>query len=406
MKKIIFIVIDGLADDCLDSEGRTPVEAANGVVLHHISKLSEPVLIKTLYRFLPIGSIVANMGLLGYNPYEYFPFGRSFFELSAKRDPESLSDSDLILRCNTISLDKGIISDFTAGQVDDDLARKFINLINKKLPRGYHIEHGKNYRNSLVIKDSILKPDDLICFEPHTRIGEKFKKLLIMHSAKSINSEKTRAIKQLNKIMLESIKTADNFNKDFGSKINMIWLWEPSSKASLYDFGQYYQFKLPFLITGSDFLNGIAKCAGIPFEINEKYTGESNTDYKGKGQSALKKLREGADFLYVHINATDEEAHQRKFDNKKKAIELTDKYIVKPIFDFIRESNDEYVMIIGGDHYTSSSSGNHLDLPSPMIIYRNKSEKEGRLCDGYSEKSIIANSETMIYSYNLIRFVL
>ena len=121
--KIIFIVIDGMPDDNV-VDGQTPVERANAPCLHEIARQSVPVRMKTIYNGLPVCSIVANLGLLSYDPYKYYPDGRSYFELRARHDG-AIGENDLILRCNTISVnDEDDITDFMAGQIPDELAAR------------------------------------------------------------------------------------------------------------------------------------------------------------------------------------------------------------------------------------------------------------------------------------------
>src|SRR5690606_1232333 len=122
-----------------------------------------------------------------------------------------------------------------------------------------------------------------------------------------------------------------------------------------------------------------------------------DTDFSGKGAEAVRLLQDGADFLFVHVNATDEEAHQRKYDSKKRMIELIDHHIVSPIKQYMDSQNDRFVMLIGGDHYTSSKSGNHLDLDTPFIFYDSANSKNG--ISRFSEKEISQKSAVNLNSH-------
>jgi len=401
--KVVLIILDGLQDDNVIG-GCTPVEHAKAETLHNIARQSMPVVVKTMFHGLPVGSIVANLGLLGYDPYKYFPDGRSFFELRARYDGP-IGEDDLILRCNTISANENDdISDFTAGQIPDDLAKNVIAEVAKKLPFHYELYHGKNYRNVLLIRDSSLKPCDIVAFEPHSRIGSNLFDLRIIHANRKLSLEQKKEIQYLNSVMFATIRYLAEINKTANSKADMLWFWAPSYPAVLFDFREHFGFSNSWVITGSDFLYGIAKEANIDFAVNDRYTGESDTDFAGKGREAVQKLKEGVDFLFIHINATDEESHQRDYESKVKMIEVIDRKIIRPVFDCVRSMDDDVTMIIGGDHYTSSESGNHLDNDAPFVVYRPKTPVD--IVTRYSEREIIDKAGPTIMSTDLINAVL
>lgn len=397
--KIIFIILDGLPDDNIIG-GCTPVESAEAPYLHSIARLSHPIVVKTTYNGLPVGSIVANLGLLGYDPYKYFPAGRSYFELRARYNG-LIGENDLILRCNTITINgEDEIADFTAGQIPDDVAKYVIAEVAKTLPPGHELYHGKNYRNTLVVRNSSLKPHDILSFEPHSRIGSNIWDLRIIHANRKLSLEQKRELRFLNSVLYASIQHLTEINRTANSKADMLWFWEPSHPADLFNFGKHFGFSKPWAIAGSDFLHGIGREAGIPFELNALYTGEHNTDFGGKGKEAVRKLNEGVDFLYLHINATDEEAHQRNFASKARMIAEIDRQIICPIYDYVQAMNEEIVLVIGGDHYTSSESGNHLENNVPLTAYC--PQKHCRLLSRYSEREIVEKSGSVIESTHLI----
>jgi len=401
--KVVFIIPDGLQDDNVLS-GQTPAEFANAPCLHSIAKKSQPFLIKTVYHGLPVGSIVANLGLLGYDPYKFFPSGRSYFELRACYSG-IIRENDLILRCNTISISEDdLISDFTAGQISNHLAQEVINDISSYLPSRFKIFHGKNYRNSLILQDTCLHPRDIITFEPHSRIGSNIFDLRIIHSNCNLSKEQKLEIQYLNSTMFSTISFFNKINKTAKSKANMLWFWEPSYPITLDKFTEKYDFESPWLITGSDFLYGIAKEAGIEYQQNDLYTGEIDTAYKQKGHEAVAKLNEGIDFLFIHINATDEESHQRRFHGKVKVIEEIDRNIIKPVFECLQKLSEDFIIVIGGDHYTSSISGNHLDFKAPFIVYNSKNEKN--ILTGFSERDIISKKPLEIEAKDLLNLII
>lgn len=402
--KVVFIILDGLPDDNVVA-GKTPVECADAPCLHEIARQSHPVVVKTIYHGLPVGSIVANLGLLGYDPYKYFPDGRSYFELRARYDGH-IGQNDLILRCNTISVDvEDDIADFTAGQIPDDLAANVIVQVAEKLPHRFELYHGKNYRNVLVVRECPLKPMDILAFEPHSRIGSNLFDLRIIHANRQLSIEQKLEIQYLNSVMFATLGYLADINKKMNSKADMLWFWAPSYSADLYSFREKFGFSKSWGIAGSDFLHGIAKEAGIPFKVNDRYTGESNTDLEGKGQEAVRKLKEGVDFLYVHVNAPDEEAHQKDYGKKVAMIEKIDAEIIRPICEHVQQAAEDFTLVIGDDHYTSSESGNHLDDDVPLIVYQPQ-KKPVKTLTCYSEREILDRAGPTLSSTELIDVVL
>lgn len=103
------------------------------------------------------------------------------------------------------------------------------------------------------------------------------------------------------------------------------------------------------MISAVDLLKGIAICAGMKSVDVEGATGYIDTNFDGKCKAAIDEFKNGADFVYIHVEAPDECGHRGEIENKVKAIELIDEHILKPVTDFLRTFDDlpySYVPII------------------------------------------------------------
>jgi 2,3-bisphosphoglycerate-independent phosphoglycerate mutase len=401
-KKIILVILDGLPDDPIkELDNKTPVEISNSIGLHEMAKYGQGILVKTLYNFLPLGSITALLGILGYIPYDYYPHGRASFEVEAQNI--LLNENDLVFRCNTVQLDKkkNKIVDFQAGMIDTSRASKIIDYCKKLLPNGFELIAGKSYRHSLIVRKSLLEARDIMCFEPHTHIGQPISSLFINNANVQLTKEKREIINRLNKFMNNTIQLLGSYNIKENTKADMLWLWSPSYKPKLPQFKSIYGFNSAKIITGSDFLTGISKIAGIDTENREDFTGDSDTNLEGKKELLFKYINSGDDFVLLHINATDEESHRKNYIAKKNIIEKIDKIIINPLYNKINKSKNRYVLAVGGDHYTSCVTGNHKDNPVPMLIYDNKKIMRSKM-EKFSEEELISNSKIQINSYELI----
>jgi len=84
------------------------------------------------------------------------------------------------------------------------------------------------------------------------------------------------------------------------------------------------------VISAVDLIKGIGVYAGLKVINVEGATGLYNTNYEGKAQAAIDALR-ADDFVYLHIEASDEAGHEGDVDLKIKTIEYLDYRVVKPI---------------------------------------------------------------------------
>lgn len=371
--KSVIVIIDGLSDEPIkELKDKTPLEASFIPNIQYMANRGNMGRIKTTFNGFPIESMICIMGLIGYEPEKFYPAGRSSFEAMAKGI--SLYDGDLILRCNivTADLEKQKLIDFTAGQISDTNARKIISKI--KLPHdNWELYPGQSYRNTLIIRGAGIDVNKIKCFEPHMNIGKNINEILpISSDDKTLN-----LVKEIKEFLINTqkqIKEMDSLECD----ANMLWVWSPSKKAIWPSFKERTNLDAVF-VGGLDFLHGIAMAANIDFEIIPGATGYIDTDYSAKAEYAIRYL-DKYDFVLVHINAADEEAHLHNYKGKIEAIEKVDKYIIAPILDELRKKyNDSFRIAVLGDHMTKCIDGKHGDDAVPYVLYGNNIENENGL---------------------------
>lgn len=392
--KYVIIIGDGMADFPLDGlNGKTPLEVSDTKNLNYITKNGKTGLMQTTYPSLPIGSIVANMGLLGFDPKIYYPNGRASFEALAQEI--FLDKNDVAFRCNLISTENDKIKDFTAGSIENEKALKIINSLNFE-EDGIEIYAGQSYRNVLILRNAKFHAKDIKAYEPHMNIGNDFKSILLEGKDK----ESKKGAKFLNSLMLKSIDRIKELNKKVNSKANIIWLWSPSSTPKLPRFKDKYGIK-GAIVAGLDFMRGVGMAAHMEAKEIKGATGYLNTNLKEKLKYAKNFLRNN-DLVYVHINAPDEESHQHNIKNKIRAIERIDKEIVGPLKEFLDEEfHNNYRIVVLPDHYTLISDGTHNGKKVPFVIYGVGVKKDN--ITRFNENDI--KGDTM-KSYDLIKTLL
>ena len=87
----------------------------------------------------------------------------------------------------------------------------------------------------------------------------------------------------------------------------------------------------------------------------EGATGYIDTNFDGKCKAAIDEFKNGADFVYIHVEAPDECGHRGEIENKVKAIELIDEHILKPVTDFLK-TFDDFAVLVCPDHPTPRQS--------------------------------------------------
>ena len=395
--RYVIILMDGAVDlPIKELDDKTPMEAAKKPNIDFITRQGKTGIIQTNFPGLPICSVVANLGILGYNPLRYYPNGRASFEALAQ--DIYLDDDDIAFRCNLVSLEGEILKDFTANNISDEDALKIIKNLEINDNR-IKIYQGQSYRNILILKNAKINASEISAFEPHMNIGKKINQLLL----KGTNNESQKVADFLNNIMIDSIVKIKNLNKRFNTRTDMIFLWSPSSTPRLFSFHKKFGID-GAVVSGLDFTRGIAMAAGMTVKRTRGATGYSNTNLNEKLKDAQNHLMHN-ELVYIHINAPDEESHNKNVKGKVKIIERIDKEVVGPILEFLNERfEDRYRIAVLSDHYTLLENGKHMSKPVPYALY-GKNIKKDKVME-FSEREIESKNKNVIKNYEFLDFVI
>ena len=122
------------------------------------------------------------------------------------------------------------------------------------------------------------------------------------------------------------------------------------------------------MISEVDLLKGIGICAGLKSVDVEGATANLHTNYKGMVYAALDALKT-RDFVFLHIEASDECGHQGDKDGKILAIEYLDYKVVKPIYDGLIKMNTPFKLLFLPDHATPLCLKTHTKDPVPYMLF-------------------------------------
>jgi len=380
--KYIVILGDGMADWPIESLGdKTPLEVAVKPTIDSLASKSEVGLVKTVPQGLKPGSDVANLSVIGYDPAIYYT-GRS--PLEASSIGIDLLDTDLTARTNLVTLsdeenfeDKTMI-DYSAGEISTAEARELIEYLKQNLTlTDMALYAGVSYRHCLVIKNG-EKANDLT--PPHDITGKKIAEYL----------PKTEAGEKYLTLMKQSVELLKNHPiniervKNGKNPANSIWFWGEGTKPRLDSFKEKFGVD-GAMISAVDLLKGIAKLTGMENIEVDGATGNYDTNFIGKAESALFALKNGKDFVYIHMEAPDECGHQGNLEKKIYSIEQISEVVVKYLTEELDKENIEYSMLILPDHPTPIKVKTHVSDAVPYLLYRSNQNVIGT-AKKYTEK--------------------
>lgn len=371
--KYVVVLYDGMADYPVPAlGGKTPMMVAKKPNFDRMAKLGEVGLVRTVAHGLTPGSDVANLSVMGYDPRLYYT-GRS--PLEAVSMGIKLSDTDVALRCNLVTLSEEedysekTMVDYCAGDISSEEAAEIIKTVEEKLGNDiFAFYSGVSYRHCLVWHGGKTEIGKLT--PPHDISGRKIGGYLNKNpDAAGLLElmEKSCEILKDHPVNLKRISEGKR-------PANAIWLWGQGSRPSLPSFEKLYGVK-GSVISAVDLLKGIGICAGMNTPDVEGATGYIDTNFEGKAQKAVEELENGSDFVYIHIEAPDECGHRNEPENKVKAIELIDSRVLPIVLEAL-EKYDDYKVMILPDHPTPIVTGTHASDPVPFMIYHKKDEKD------------------------------
>ena len=391
--KYLVMLCDGMADEPNEALGNsTPMEKANKPCMDSLAAKAEVGIVKTVAEGLKPGSDVANLSVLGYEPAVYYS-GRS--PLEAASIGIDLKDTDVTLRCNLVTLsddedyENKTILDYCADDISSEEAKILIEYIQEKLGNDvFRFYPGVSYRHCLVWSNG--NPHPGVLTPPHDITGKVITDYI----------PKGEAVDELYDLMKKSYDLLKDHPVNQARiargkrPANSIWLWGEGTKPLLDNFSEKFGI-YGSMISAVDLLKGIAICAGMNSVDVDGATGYLDTNFDGKCKAAIEEFKNGADLVYIHVEAPDECGHRGEIENKVKAIEMIDEHILGPVVEFLK-GYDDFAVLVCPDHPTPLSIRTHTSTPVPYLIYDSKNEinsgvkvfceKEARETGNYIEK--------------------
>lgn len=376
--KTIVILGDGMADNPIEKlGGKTPLQYAKTPYMDFLARTGRTGRLVTVPEGYMPGSEVANTAILGYDLDEVYE-GRG--PLEAASIGYEMDPLDLALRCNIISVrEDGTIKTHNGGNLTTDEAGPLIDYLNANLGTDkVKWIRGIQYRHLLIIKGG---SKHIVCAPPHDHPNEQWRPLLVkpeegkenLHEEGRMTPQQTADL--INDLILRSKELLENYSLNVERKkegkdlANIIWPWSGGYRPAMQPLNAIYpNIKSGAVISAVDLIRGIGHYAGLDIVEVEGATGLWDTNYEGKTAAAIENLKT-KDFVFLHVEASDEAGHDGDVELKVKTIENLDARMVGPIYEATKTWDEPVCIAVLPDHYTPVELRVHVGEPVPFIIH-------------------------------------
>ena len=356
-----------MADEPIEAlGGKTPMQYADTPYMDKLAEMGVTGRMKTVADGFHPGSEVANMAVLGYDLPTVYE-GRGVLE--ADSIGYDLKPSEMAMRCNLICVEGDILKNHSSGHITTEEADELIRFLNEKLGSDrIHFYTGVSYRHLLVVKGGDKRLD---CTPPHDVPLHTFRPLMIKPEV----PEAQETADLLNNLILQSQEILKdhpvNLRRIAAGKdpANSIWPWSPGYRPAMQTMQEMYGFKQGSVISAVDLIRGIGVYAGLEVIDVEGATGLYDTNYEGKAHAALEALKTN-DFVYLHVEASDEAGHEGDVDLKIRTIENLDKRAIGILFEELQKWDEPVAIAVLPDHPTPCAIRTHTNTPVPFLIYK------------------------------------
>ena len=372
--KYLVLVPDGMADEKIEALGnKTPMEAADKKTMDMLAARSTVGTVANDPDGMVPESDTANMSILSFDPKVYSK-GRS--PLEAMSMGLNMEPDHVAYRCNIVTLseegeyDEKIMLDHSADEITTAEADELIRALDAA-PGNDNLRFytGVSYRHCILWHGG---NDTYNFMRPHDILGQCIKDYLPRGEDGKVFYDLMRASWDiLDHHPVNEARRARGLRP-----ANSIWLWSPGKKPALPSFKEKWGLDAA-VISAVDLIKGIGICADMKSIDVEGATGNVRTNYDGKANAAIEAFKSGIEYVYIHVEAPDECGHRAETENKVLSIELIDKKILKPVYEYLKGCGEDFKIMVLPDHPTPVRLRTHTIAPVPFMIYSSKQDGEG-----------------------------
>ena len=375
--KYLIVVPDGSADNPIaELGGKTPLEAAKLPTMDMLASKGEIGTVRTVPEGISPGSDSANLSVMGYDPRRYLT-GRSPLEAAAIG--VDMLDTDISFRANFITIDPAgeenyedyIVRDHAAGDITTEECEELLKVINEHFAdENLYFHTGTGYRHCMILKKEHPHAHiEYKCVPPHDILDRHAREYLPKgKSADFLIDMMKESYELLKDHPINKARIAAGKNP-----ANSLWIWGQGTRPELPNFGEKFGVKAT-VVSAVDLIRGIGTFAGMDVVDVEGADGTINTNYEGKVAKAIEEYKRGQDMIYMHIEGTDECSHQGNLEAKLRCAEYIDGRVVKPLYEYLKSTGEDFRILIVPDHRTPLEIRTHSSDPVPFVIYDSRQE--------------------------------
>jgi 2,3-bisphosphoglycerate-independent phosphoglycerate mutase len=415
--KTIVVIGDGMSDLPLASlGGKTPLMVARKPHIDRIAREGRSGLVRTIAETGPADSAVANLAVLGYDR-AVSKEGRAVLEAASMG--VDIGPDEVALRCNLVCLEgppaERRIRNHSAGHISTVEGHELIAALDKALgggvgPEPVRFHPGLSYRHLLVLSGGWAS-SALECAPPHDHVGGRVADLLPRPVAVEGALPDERAARTARRLVelyhqaweiLAAHPVNQRRRQASQDEANSIWTWSPGRRPEMRTMLERFGVR-GAVISAVDLIQGLGVYAGMRVIKVPGATGLHDTNYEGKAQACLDALAD-CDFVYVHVEASDEASHARDLALKIRCIEYLDDRLVRPILEGLEARRIEATLAVLPDHATPVETGQHGRDPVPVAVLRPGEAPDA--VQGYDEQQARRGSLGMLEGDAFIRLLL
>jgi len=392
--KHLLIIFDGMADEPIaDLDDKTPMQVARKPFMDSLAGMGRIGAAVTTPWGMSPGSDVTNMGILGYDPLEYYT-GRGAIEAASLGIP--METTDAVFRTNLVSTDGEKMLDSSADHISTDEARELIAVIDQKLStNAIKFYPGVSYRHIMVWRGG---SDNVHCTAPYKIHGQP----VAEHFPHGDGDQKLASLIQDSFEILDSHPINRRRRGEGHLPANMIWIWGESHLPKIPSFLSKFGVS-GAVVAAVDLIKGLGRMVGLRVLDVPGATGYIDTNYLGKGRCALDAL-DAHDFVWVHVEAPDEAGHEGSIDKKIQAIQDCDEKVLGTILDGVKKKGLDVRILLMPDHPTPIATGTHSSEKVPFILF--DSTRPERATLPYDERAVPETKLIVEYAPDLMKMLL
>ncbi len=400
--KHLIILGDGMADWPVPAlGGKTLLQHARTPHMDELARLGRNGRMKTVPEGYHPGSEVANMAVLGYDLPTVYE-GRGVLEAASMG--VELMPGEMAMRCNLVCVEGDVLKNHSSGHISTEEARVLIEFLQEHLgTERVRFHTGVQYRHLLVIKGGNKAVG---CTPPHDVPLRPFRPLMV----KPLESEAVETASLLNGLIERSQELLASHPLNLKRRAegkdpaNSIWPWSPGYRPKMSPLSEIFpRIRKGAVISAVDLINGIGAYAGLRRIAVEGATGLYTTSYENKAAAALEALKTD-DFVYLHIEASDEAGHEGDVPLKLRTIEDLDRRLVGPIYEALKHAPEPVAIAILPDHPTPCELRTHTDEPIPFLIWHPGIEADE--VQTFDEEAALGGSYGLLEGDGFIRALL